>query len=71
MPKPKKGEKTTGAPNKGQTRNHAQISMTIDPKILDRINEHAKAAGVSRSTYLVIAAQEKMDRTDAARARGK
>lgn len=56
MPKPKKGEK------KSQIRNHTQISMTLDPKVLAEIDRYAETTGVSRSVFLVIAAQREIER---------
>jgi hypothetical protein len=45
-----------------QIRNHTQISMTVDPKVLAEINRFAELSGVSRSVFLVIAAQREIER---------
>jgi hypothetical protein len=58
MPRPKKTE----SEKKGQTRNHDQISMTVDPRVLEEINRFADLAGMSRSAFLVMCARREIER---------
>lgn len=62
MSKPKKAEKEMEPGKRKQTRNHEQVSMTADPRILAEIGRFAKLAGMSRSMFIVLAAQKEIER---------
>ena len=64
MPKPKKHDLSGKPPKKEQTRNHVQVSMTLDPTILAKINRFANLSGLSRSAFLMTAAMKEIARME-------